>query len=291
MTAFLSRASFERRRRSISREQWLVILGAGALAPFCVVAALRILAVTAFDFPIILAVNSFARRSPIVDHAVRALAAFDLFQGLPLVALACGAIAASRSGRVRVRLAIGIIGASAAAELSRLAQVLLPSLPRPTVDPALPFLQPYGGNPESWRGWSSFPSDHATLLWGMAFATLIVNRRIGAVSIAVATLSSLARLYCGLHYATDILGGALLAIAVVCAFLAGVAPWEERLLSFAKRRPALVATVAFLFGAQAGTLFYDVRKIAALTVHHVKEIGAVSTGGSNVRRPPPQSVF
>jgi len=239
---------------------------------------LRISAEDYFDFPIILSINTFSRRSRIVDHALQAISTFDLFQGLPLVALAFGAFAASRSGQAGVRLAIGVFAAAAAAMLSRLIQALMPDLPRPTVDPDLPFRRPYGGSPEYWRDWSSFPSDHATLLWGMAVATLIVNRRIGAVCVVVASLSSLARLYCGLHYVTDIVGGALLGSAVVCAALAVAAAWEERLLAFAKQRPALVGTVAFLFGVQAATLFHDVRAIADVTARNVKELGAGSSG-------------
>lgn len=106
----------------------------------------------------------------------------------------------------------------------------------------------------------------------------MVNRQIGAISVAVAALSSLARVYCGLHYVTDIVGGALLAVVVVCVFLAGVAPFEKRLLAFARRRPALVATVVFLFAAQVGTLFYDLREIAGLAARHVKEAAAASNG-------------
>jgi undecaprenyl-diphosphatase len=276
MTAAHSREAGQRWRPPIPRQVWLVIAAVGALVAFCLVLALRVLAVGAFDFPAILALNTFARRSQIVDHALQALAAFDLFQGIPLVALAYGAFAASRTGVARVRLVIGMVGAAAAAELSRLLQKLLPNLPRPIVDPALAFRHPYGGSPEAWRDWTSFPSDHATLLWGMAFATLLVDRRIGAVSAAVAASSSLARLYCGLHHPTDILAGMLLGVAVVCVFLAGAAPWEERLLVSAVRRPALFATVAFFLAAQAASLFHDVRTIADLTARHARDMGAGS---------------
>jgi len=262
------------RRRAISRQQRLAIFSAVALAPFCMVAALRILAPTAFDFPVILALNSFAHRSQLADEALQGIAAFDLFQGLPIVALAYGAFAASSRDRERVRLVIGVFAAAAAAEVSRLMQDRLPNLPRPIVDPSLPFQRPFGGHPESWRDWSSFPSDHATLLWGVAFATLMINRRIGAASLALAFISALARVYCGLHYVTDVIAGALLAIAMQYAFLAAVAPWEARIASLAKARPALVAAVAFFCGAQVATLFADVREVAHLSVQHVKAIRA-----------------
>jgi undecaprenyl-diphosphatase len=272
MRAILYSAARHGQHLPISRQHWLVIVSAGALTTFCFVAALRVLAVSALDFPAILAINSLAHRFPILDHAVGAVAANDLFQGLPLVALAFGASAASLCDRVRV--AIGVIAAAVASELSRLLQYYLPTLPRPVLDPALPFQRPYGAAPEVWRGWSSFPSDHATLLWGVAFTTVIVNRRLGAFSITLASLSSLARVYAGFHYISDILGGALLAVAVVCAFLAGAEPWEERLQFFAKRRPALFATLAFFIGAQVATLFFDLRTAADRAVHRVTEIGA-----------------
>jgi undecaprenyl-diphosphatase len=295
MRSFFSGTAHHEYQLSISRQHWLVIVSAGALATFCFIAALRILVVSALDFPAILAINSLAHRIPILDHAVGAVAANELFQGLPIVALAFGASAASPRNRVRV--AIGCIAAAVAAELSRLLQFHLPTLPRPLLDPALPFQRPYGSTPEVWRDWSSFPSDHATLLWGVAITTVIVNRRLGLLSIALASLSSLARVYSGFHYISDILGGALLAMAVVCAFLAGAEPWEERLQSFAKRRPALVATLAFFIGAQVATLFQDLRTAADRAAHRVKEVGAftgerstpgdTSSSPMDIGQPPP----
>jgi undecaprenyl-diphosphatase len=165
----------------------------------------------------------------------------------------------------------------------------MPGLSRPIFDPMLPFRRPYGGDAEWLRDWSSFPSDHATLVWGLALATLMVNRRIGALSVAVALLSSLARMYCGLHYATDILGGLLLAAAVVCASLLAAAPFEGRLLEFARRRPALVASVAFLFCAQAATMFAEVRVIAGATSRNVSEIIA-SRSTAAARSSPPATL-
>jgi membrane-associated phospholipid phosphatase len=274
-------------RLALPRRQWLAVSAAGALAGFCLAAALRILAAKDFDYPLILSLNAFARRSGGVDHAMQALANFDLFQGLPIVALACGAAAAAFNGRERVRVAIGVLAASGAALLSRLAQYLLPNLPRPTVDHALAFRRPYGGSPDWWRDWSSFPSDHATLLWGIAFATLLIDRRLGALSMVVAGLSSLARLYCGLHFATDILGGMLLGIAIVSAVIAVALPWEERLLAFSARRPALIAIAAFLIGAQAATFFYDLRAIAEVAARNVEEIGTAPTDPRQAARGEP----
>ena len=242
---------------------------AAALLGFCLAAAARVWAADLVDRPVALAFNTFARRSPIADHGLQAIAAFDLFQGLPVAALAFGAFATA-SARTRVGLALGVAGAGAAAIVSRLLQAVLVGLSRPLVDPALPFRRPYGGNPDFWRDWSSFPSDHATVVWGFAIATLMVNRRIGALCVAPATLSSVARLYCGLHYLTDVLAGILLSTLVICTLLALSAPAEERLTAFASRRPALVATLAFLFSAEAATMFTEVRAVGEATARNLR---------------------
>jgi undecaprenyl-diphosphatase len=247
-----------------------VFWSAAAFAGLSLAGAARSLATEAFDYPVVGAANILAHRSRILDYAMQALAGFDLFQGIPLVALACGA-AATVGGRERARLVIGLFAAGLASLLSRLIQGMLPSLSRPIVDPDLGFQHPFGGDPEQWVGWSSFPSDHATLLWGMAMATLLVNKPFGALAVAVAAVSSLARIYCGLHFPSDTIGGALLGTAVVCGAVAVSGRLEGNLVAFATQRPAVAATIVFLFIAQADNFFYDLRTISASTARHVMD--------------------
>lgn len=66
---------------------------------------------------------------------------------------------------------------------------------------------------------SSFPSGHTA----SAFAVAIVlfrnmKKQFGGCFLALAILISLSRIYVGVHYPTDVLGGLLLGI--ICAFLA-----------------------------------------------------------------------
>ncbi len=57
---------------------------------------------------------------------------------------------------------------------------------------------------------SSFPSNPATVGFSVATAIWLYNRRSGALLLVLATLFGLARIYCGVHYPSDIIAGALL---------------------------------------------------------------------------------
>lgn len=54
----------------------------------------------------------------------------------------------------------------------------------------------------------SFPSDHATAAFAIAFAILFVSRRAGAVFLAGAVAIALSRVFVGAHYPGDVLAGA-----------------------------------------------------------------------------------
>jgi undecaprenyl-diphosphatase len=56
----------------------------------------------------------------------------------------------------------------------------------------------------------SFPSDHATAAFAIAFAIWLRHRRAGWLALAMATVVSVARVAVGTHYPSDVIGGALL---------------------------------------------------------------------------------
>ncbi|WP_437023161.1 phosphatase PAP2 family protein [Streptomyces sp. enrichment culture] len=60
----------------------------------------------------------------------------------------------------------------------------------------------------------SFVSDHATLAMAMGVALFVANRRFGLVGIALALLEGFCRVYMGVHYPTDVVGGFALGTAV-----------------------------------------------------------------------------
>jgi membrane-associated phospholipid phosphatase len=63
----------------------------------------------------------------------------------------------------------------------------------------------------------SFPSDHSTAAFAIAFAVLFVSRRAGAVFLAGAVAVAVSRILVGAHYPGDVLAGALVGLASALA--------------------------------------------------------------------------
>jgi undecaprenyl-diphosphatase len=94
----------------------------------------------------------------------------------------------------------------------------------------------------------SFPSDHATAAFAIAVAIGLRHRKAGLLTLALATLVSVARVGMGTHYPSDVLGGAALGALAALVFwlppvrpaLHGLAEWlgqlYERLIPMPQRQ-------------------------------------------------------
>jgi undecaprenyl-diphosphatase len=224
----------------------------------------RLDAQAAIDHPLILALNRVAGRWPALDRAALVLQEFNLPKGGLIFALAAGAFAICPTVTGRAQLALGCMAASAAAVASRATQLLLPNIPRPLFDPALRFTPPIDADLKALHDWSSFPSDNAALLFGVTLAIWFADRRIGVLAFLVFLAAALARVYGGLHYPTDMLGGAALSAMGVFAARSLDLGFLETRRDVLHRWRAVWAALAFLFAFQAASLFDDLRAIAAL---------------------------
>ncbi|WP_339240148.1 undecaprenyl-diphosphatase [Paenibacillus sp. FSL R5-0517] len=56
----------------------------------------------------------------------------------------------------------------------------------------------------------SFPSKHASFVFALAAASFFIGRRLGLWMLLLAVLTGVSRIYVGVHYPGDILGGFLL---------------------------------------------------------------------------------
>ena len=237
------------------------------IAAFAVLGAVafgvvRLVLTDMFDRPLAVALNHLAWRWRLFDAAVSELDGLAMVKGVALYSLVFAAFAKADFND-RTRLVLGCFGAASAAALSRILQLAMPHNPRPLFDPAINFKAPYGLSSIDLADWSSFPSDHAALLFGVACTVTLVNRRLGLLAFGLVVLSSLARMYTGLHYASDILGGLLWGCA--CALGSSTLPLDRwtSLPRLVERHRGLFAAAGFFLAVQSAYLFVDVRVVGA----------------------------
>jgi undecaprenyl-diphosphatase len=73
---------------------------------------------------------------------------------------------------------------------------------------------------------SSFPSNFAAVLFAPAIAVFVSNRRVGTILLIIALIGGFGRVFIGIHYPSDVLGG-----AAYGAFASLVAYWLGKLFN------------------------------------------------------------
>lgn len=219
-----------------------------------------------FDWNITLFFNQFAGKHEIVDRSIHFAADYSLTSSMLLFAVICYLWFREKAGArpTQARMIAEIIGAALAGPISRGLQLILKFHPRPLHDPSRAFHVPFGVDPAILNHWSSFPSDHAAVYFGLATVIWLHSRRLGVAAWLWATLLCFLRIYLGYHWTSDILGGAAIGILCVLAFraiiprvlLSKALEWEERI-------PGVFYAFAFLACYQIGTLFEDLRHLGA----------------------------
>lgn len=170
--------------------------------------------INALDQQLVLAVNGLVGQSLVQDRFMAQVMPLPLVKLGPIILLtiwlwSSGAV---QGRRAVVVLVIGVVCTLAATVII---QNLSPNRPRPIYDPALGLTLPIGLPPGILRDWSSFPSDHASLSFAMATAIWLHSRSLGVLALIwAAAIVCAPRFYLGLHYPSDLIGGAAIGLLV-----------------------------------------------------------------------------
>jgi membrane-associated phospholipid phosphatase len=225
------------------------------------------------EYPVMRFLNLLSRGCPLVDYQLCFLSRFNLSSGIAFMSVIWYAWFRSTKPDYRTRILVGTCGAALSGILSRLLQLTLPSHLRPLHTPELAFVLPAGLDPNSLNHWNSFPSDHAALLFGLATVIFLAKPRFGYLAFAWALILSMTRVYLGLHFPTDILGGGAVGVLTV-SLLQGPTfrALGLRLLFFEQSATSIFYAIAFFLTLQIGTLFEEPRNLADSEVQMAKTL-------------------
>lgn len=232
------------------------------------------------DRAILLYINSFALRYPILDQIVVALCNETFLKGsLPLTVFwwlwfrTPEKPLKARGPSDRDILVYTLLISVPTVLFARLLAHVVPFRLRPIWDPALPVRVVASVSHYAIDRWSSFPSDHAALFTLLATGVFLVSRRLGVLLYLHTLLFVLLpRIYLGIHYPSDILGGCLIGIlaasTVYSSFMRSIVC--EPALAFLKRSPAWFYALFFLLASQTADIYNPIREIGVTTVKIIR---------------------
>jgi undecaprenyl-diphosphatase len=81
----------------------------------------------------------------------------------------------------------------------------------------------------------SFPSDHASAAFAIAFAVFLLDRVVGSIFLLAAAIIAVGRVFIGTHYPGDIAAGCLLGLGVAIVVVRLARPLLERVVRIVER--------------------------------------------------------
>ncbi|MEA3188831.1 MAG: hypothetical protein QOD99_2661 [Chthoniobacter sp.] len=217
----------------------------------------------AIDLSILSHLPWMAGQSWKLDYAIYCLSNNDLLKGGLFMVMVWAFWFRPEPKRDRATILAMLAGAMMALLIGKALERLAPYSQRPYQSgiPGLVFPFDMGMHHHE----SSFPSDHATLFFAFCAGLFFLSRPAGwAASVYTTIVIALPRLYLGLHYPSDLIGGAVLGIFCVLVFR----PLRNFIahvpLRVCEESPQSFYPVFFLFTFLIATLFDNFRSLCDL---------------------------
>ncbi|MFF5568258.1 phosphatase PAP2 family protein [Streptomyces sp. NPDC012623] len=165
------------------------------------------------DVSLLYDINGLSKDAPSwFDRALSFTGEYGIMIGLVLVVLgAWWSVRRAGSAEDSVTAVAGLLWAPVAAAVALLINIPI----RGFVERPRPFLDHKGIEVlVTGKTDYSFVSDHATMAMAVAVGVFVAHRRLGLAAIGLALLEGFCRVYMGVHYPTDVIGGFALGTAV-----------------------------------------------------------------------------
>ncbi|MFE1247194.1 phosphatase PAP2 family protein [Streptomyces sp. NPDC058766] len=164
------------------------------------------------DVDLLYDINGLAKAAPPwFDRVMEYVGEYGLLLAIVLLVVWCWWSVRRRGGEDAASTVAALAWAPLAAGLAVLVNVPI----RGFVERPRPFLD-HQGLEVLVQGKTdySFVSDHATIVMALAVGLFVAHRRFGLVALVLALFGGFIRVYMGVHYPTDVVGGFALGTAV-----------------------------------------------------------------------------
>jgi undecaprenyl-diphosphatase len=164
------------------------------------------------DVDLLYDINGLAKDAPAwFDRGMEYVGEYGLLLAMVLLVVWCWWSVRRRGGEDAASSVAALVWAPLAAGVAVLVNVPI----RGFVERPRPFLTHEGLDVlVSGKTDYSFVSDHATITMAMGVGLFVANRRFGLFGLGLALLEGFCRIYMGVHYPTDVVGGFALGTAV-----------------------------------------------------------------------------
>ncbi len=164
------------------------------------------------DVDLLYDINGLAKDAPAwFDRVMEYVGEYGLLLAIVLLVVGCWWSVRRRGDEDAASTVAALIWAPLAAGIAVLVNVPI----RGFVERPRPFLD-HQGLEVLVQGKTdySFVSDHATIVMALAVGLFVANRKFGLVGLVLALFGGFIRVYMGVHYPTDVVGGFALGTAV-----------------------------------------------------------------------------